>query len=53
MCIGFLNKFLKRMKERELSMSDQDKVEVELMKACQDAKEKDARFVSMDGRKVP
>lgn len=46
-CIGFLNKFVKRMKEREISMSDQDKTEVELMKACVDAKGKDHRFVSL------
>ena len=45
-CIGFLNKFVKRMKEREVSMSDENKVEVELMKACDDAKGKDSRFVS-------
>jgi hypothetical protein len=46
-CIGFLNKFVKRMKERELSMSDENKIEVELMKACDDAKGKDHRFVSL------
>ena len=27
-------------------MSDQDRVELELMKACKDAKGKDSRFVS-------
>jgi hypothetical protein len=35
------------MKERELSMSDENKIEVELMKACDDAKGKDHRFVSL------
>ena len=34
------------MKEREVSLSDQDKAEVELMKACKDATDKDSRFVS-------
>ena len=52
MCIGFLNKFIARMKDREVPMSDQDKVEMELMKACKDAKGKDSRFVSLDHSKV-
>ena len=46
-CINFLNKFVGKMKEREVSVSDQDIVEVELMKACEDAKGKDSRFVSL------
>ena len=46
-CIGFLNKFVKRMNERDISMSNQDKTEVELMKVCEDAKGKDSRFVSV------
>ena len=46
-CINFLNKFVGKMKEREVSVSDQDIVEVELMKACKDAKGKDSRFVSL------
>ena len=45
-CISFLNKFIKRMNERELAMTEPDKIEVELMKACNDAKGKDQRFVS-------
>lgn len=36
------------MKEREISMSDKDKTEVELMKACVDAEGKDHRFVSFN-----
>ena len=46
MCIGFLNKFSRRLKEREVAVYDQSKTELELMKACVDAKGKEERFVS-------
>ena len=49
-CIGFLNKFVRRLKEREVSMSDESKIEIELMKACDDAAGKDSRFVSLKYR---
>ena len=45
-CIGFLNKFSKRLKEKELDPGNQDKSELELRKACREAKGKDERFVS-------
>ena len=34
------------MNEQDVSMSNQDRLEVELMKACEDATGKDNRFVS-------
>lgn len=46
-CIGFLSKFVRRMKERDVAMTSEGKIEVELMKACEDAKGKDHRFVSL------
>ena len=45
-CIGFLNKFSKRLKEKELDPANQDKSELELRKACREAKGKEERFVS-------
>ena len=45
-CIGFLDKFTKRLKERDISTSDPSTIEVELMKACADSQGKDHRFVS-------
>ena len=46
-CISFLNKFVKRMAERGAKMTDPDRIEVELMKACADSQGKDHRFVSI------
>ena len=46
-CINFLNKLVGKMKEREVTVSDHEIVEVELMKACKDAKGKDSSFVSL------
>ena len=45
-CIGFLNKFSRRLKEREVDTSNQDAIEIELFKACKDTKNKEERFVS-------
>ena len=46
-CINFLNKLVGKMKAREVTVSDHEIVEVELMKACKDAKGKDSSFVSL------
>ncbi len=46
MCIGFLNKFSQRLRDREIDLSRQEAIEMELMKACSEAKDKDERFVS-------
>ena len=45
-CIKFLDNFVVRMDERDVSLNDLDKVEVELMEACADSQGKDSRFVS-------
>ena len=45
-CIGFLNKFSKRLKEKGLDPANQDKSELELRKTCREAKGKEERFVS-------
>lgn len=45
MCIEFLGKFGRRLKENDIG-SNVDKIEIELMKACSEAKGKDERFVS-------
>lgn len=45
-CIGFLNRFVKKMDEQDTSMSDLDNLEDELEKTCEEAKGKDSRFVS-------
>ena len=46
MCIGFLNKFTRRLKDREVQVHDKSKTELELLKACEGAKGKEERFVS-------
>nr|SCD14044.1 mesencephalic astrocyte-derived neurotrophic factor [Suberites domuncula] len=43
-CISFLNKFGKRLKERAVDMPNQDQMEIELLKTCREAKGKDERF---------
>lgn len=45
MCVKFLSKFERQLKEKEVG-SNVDKIEIELMKACKSAKGKDERFVS-------
>ena len=45
-CIRFLNNFTKRMKESGVDSSSPDRVEIEFLKACREAKGKDERFVS-------
>jgi len=45
-CIGFLNKFSKRLRETEVDPGNQDKLELEIRKSCREAKGKDERFVS-------
>lgn len=46
-CIRFLNNLTKRMKESGVDSSSPDGVEIEIFKACRDAKGKDERFVSI------
>ena len=46
-CIRFLNNFTKRMKESGVDSSSSDRVEIEFLKACKEAKGKDERFVSI------
>ena len=45
MCIQFLSKFERRLKENGVG-SDVAKIEIELLKACKEAKGKDERLVS-------
>ena len=45
-CIRFLNNFTKRMKESGIDSSSPDRIELEFLKACKEAKGKDERFVS-------
>lgn len=45
-CIRFLNNFTKRMKDSGIDSSSPDRVEIEFLKACKEAKGKDERFVS-------
>lgn len=45
-CISFLNKYAKSLKEKEVDTSNQDQLEIELLKMCKQAKGKDERFVS-------
>ena len=47
-CIGFLQRFERRLKENGMDSTTQAKVELELMKICKEAKGKDDRFVSYD-----
>lgn len=44
MCVQFLGKFARRLDENDVG-SNVDKIELELMKACKEAKGKDERFV--------
>jgi hypothetical protein len=43
-CISFLGKFVRRVKENGAG-SSVDKIEMELLKACREAKGKDERLV--------
>ena len=45
-CIRFLNNFTKRMKDSGVDSSSSDRVEIEFLQACKEAKGKDERFVS-------
>ena len=43
-CIQFLSKFTSSLKENDIG-SSVDKIEIELLKACKEAKGRDERFV--------
>lgn len=47
-CISFLNKFSQRLRDRDIDMSSQDAIEMELMRTCSEATGRDERFVSSD-----
>lgn len=43
-CIGFLTKFNKRLRELDLGSPSEERLEIELMSACKQAKDKDEKF---------
>lgn len=52
MCVQFLGKFVRRLKENDVG-SNVDKIEMELLKACKEAKGKDERLVRMTKPPAP